>query len=78
MAFACYDEDISWADVERVEERSKVTLTILAWVYIIAMSIGAYIVFISYKRLKKPWFIRMIWLLTMVNIPFVITYNVLV
>ena len=77
MAFPCYDEEISWADIEKVDDRSKRTYTILVWTYIVAMLLGAYIVFIHYKRLKKPLFVRIIWLLTMVNVPFVITFDIL-
>ena len=78
MAFPCYDEEISWADLEKVNDRSKMTYTILVWTYILAMLIGAYIVFIHYKRLNKPLFVRIIWLLTMVNAPFVIAFDILV
>ena len=78
MAFPCYDEEISWADLEKVNDRSKMTYTILVWTYILAMLIGAYIVFIHYKRLNKPLFVRIIWLLTAVNIPFVIAFDILV
>ena len=69
---SCQDDPINEQSFEQMVYNYRVSSTLISSIFILVALTGLYIVFIRYRNYKKPFFVKIIWI--MVTISFVAAF----